>query len=427
MADRLSLRGITWPTGLLLVAVLASVILRAAWISAPCRAPCRTASDHVLIFDETYYVGAARVIEGLAPLSGQHYGGAPTGDDPNSEHPQLVKLLIAGSIRVFGDGPAAWRLLSLIAGTLAILGMFTLVRAAGGSREGAAIAAALMAADNLLLVHGRIATLDAPAVAAMVWAVALYLRGRVAPAAVVLALGACCKLVALYALPVVALLELVRVPHLREEVRRVLARLGRLVTLCTASTVAWLAVLDLIAPPYDPGSGRRVSGGVFGHLGHMLSYASRQVSPHGPQGVASLPWGWPLDLGAITYLNIDPARPAPGLVNIHPAVHFLGAINPAILLFGLAGMLLVWRRRRAGALPLAPLWFLGTFLPFGALSLVWQRTSYLYYMVIVMPGLYAGAGELALALSRRHQRWVLAWTAMVLAALVGLYPFTPLP
>ena len=39
---------------------------------------------------------------------------------------------------------------------------------------------------------------------------------------------------------------------------------------------------------------------------------------------------------------------------------------------------------------------LGTLLPFAVLSLFWQRTSYLYYMVIVMPGIYLVAAHLAL-------------------------------
>lgn len=163
----------------LLAAVIAlSLVARVAFIDEPCHAPCRSVADHAPIFDETYYLGAAHVIAGVAPLHGEQYGGAPPGVDPNSGHPQLAKLVIAASIETFGDGPLAWRLGSILAGTLAILGMFALVRAAGGSDGEAAVAAALMAADNLMIVHGRIGTLDAPALAAMVWSVALYLRGR---------------------------------------------------------------------------------------------------------------------------------------------------------------------------------------------------------------------------------------------------------
>ena len=33
-------------------------------------------------------------------------------------------------------------------------------------------------------------------------------------------------------------------------------------------------------------------------------------------------------------------------------------------------------------------------MPFELLSLLWQRTSYLYYMVIVMPGIYLAVADL---------------------------------
>ena len=93
---------------------------------------------------------------------------------------------MAAAIELFGDGPFAWRIGSLIFGSLAILAMYALVRAAGGGRWSALGAAALMAADNLLLVHGRIGTLDIYAVAPMIWGVALYLRGRWVAAGIVL-------------------------------------------------------------------------------------------------------------------------------------------------------------------------------------------------------------------------------------------------
>ena len=44
-------------------------------------------------------------------------------------------------------------------------------------------------------------------------------------------------------------------------------------------------------------------------------------------------------------------------------------------------------------------WFLGTFLPFLLLSLVWKRTSYIYYMVVVMPGLYLAVMHSAVTLA----------------------------
>src|ERR1700729_3833880 len=163
--------------GLILVSLL-SLGARAYKLDEPCQSPCNTANEHTMIFDEAYYVNAARVIVGIHPPQGDHYSASPLGTDPNAEHPQGAKLIVAAAIELFGDGPFAWRLPSLIFGSLALLGMFALVRSAGGGRWSALGAATLMATDNLLLVHGRIFTLDIYVVTMMIWGVAFYLQDR---------------------------------------------------------------------------------------------------------------------------------------------------------------------------------------------------------------------------------------------------------
>ena len=50
------------PLALLAALAVLSLAARAAWLGAPCRSACRSAGDHLLIFDEDYYVNAARVI-----------------------------------------------------------------------------------------------------------------------------------------------------------------------------------------------------------------------------------------------------------------------------------------------------------------------------------------------------------------------------
>jgi predicted membrane-bound dolichyl-phosphate-mannose-protein mannosyltransferase len=411
----------------------ASAGVRSAWLGAPCRSPCRHASDHVLVFDESYYVNAARVIAGIRPPHGSSYADAPPGSDPNAEHPQLAKLVVAGAIELFGDGPLAWRLGSLLFGTLAIVGIFVLVRAAGGGWWTALGAAALMAADNLLIVHGRIGTLDIYALAAMVWAVALYLRRRPLLAGVVLGVGACMKLVAVYALFVLVVLEALRWLGSRDAPLRRVSRLAQGGVASVVSFFGLLAILGRIARPYDDTAGRFITGGPFAHLGHMLSYAAGQTSPHGPRGIASYPLAWLVDYKPIVYLNVNPARPADGLVNVHPGVHFLGLISPPILLVGIPALVVaavVAARRRVGPdrelAVLAVAWFAGTFVPFELLSLFWSRTSYIYYMVIVMPGIYIAAAWLA-ARFRRHPRLLGVWIGTVLVAAVLAYPLTPLP
>jgi 4-amino-4-deoxy-L-arabinose transferase-like glycosyltransferase len=453
MAARL--RNPSAPLALLAIVSVLSLAVRLAWLDEPCRSPCTTAADHTLVFDESYYVNAARVIAGLKPPPGSSYAGSPAGVDPNSEHPQLAKLVIAGSIELLGDGPFAWRIGSILLGSLAILGMFALVRAAGGGRWPALAASALMAADNLMIVHGRIGTLDVYVLAAMLWAVVLYLRRRPLAGGVVLGIGACAKLVAPYAVFVVAVIELLRVMlartaadgSWRSQLGGASKRLGVFAAAGAAVFLVLLDVMDRIAPPYNPNTHKLVTGGPLGHLGHMLSYQANLTSPHGPTGIASYPWEWLVDYKPITYLYINPARPTRGLYNIHPAVHFLGMVSPPIMLLALPGLAVAaWRLLRGGrparidevpsrpdpnAAPaelaiLALAWFAGTFLPFELLSVIDSRTSYLYYMVIVMPGIYAAIVHLFARW--RPQRWVLvSWGALVLVAAILMYPFTPLP
>jgi hypothetical protein len=440
-------RATVWPKlplALLVLLCLASFGARAAWIGLPCQAPCTRPVDHFLIFDERYYVNSARVIAGIRPpaAQGAAYAHAPLGSDPNAEHPQLAKLIIAGSIEALGDGPWAWRLGSLIFGTLAILGMFALVRAASGSPWLALGAAALMASDNLMLVQGRIGTLDIYVVTAMIWAVALYLGGHPLWAGVVGGIGAGMKLFALDIVPVLLLYELLelrsgstvtdRLAGFRARAPGARGAGARLVQACAATGAAFiglLAILDRIAPPYNNAAAHFVRGGPFAHIGYMISYAAGQT---GESGIASYPWQWLVDTKWIDYFTIDTGPRVPGVPYDYPSVHFLGLISPPILLAGLIGTVVVlWKALagRAGTqrrlIILAAAWFLGTFGPFLIASGAFNRTSYLYYMTIVMPGMYVAGAWLISRL--RRQVWLVSiWAVTVVAAVVLLFPFTPL-
>jgi len=384
-----------------------------------------------MVFDEVYYVNAARTIDGYPVPAGQHYYGAPAGEDPNAEHPQLAKVLIAGSMRVFGDNYFGWRFPSLIFGSLALLLLYVLVRGVGGSPWLGVGATALMAADNLMLVHSRIATLDIFVLTFMLASACLYVRGRYLTAGLVLGLGACVKLVAPYLLLVFLTMEVVR--------RLLLARksggrwsgiggqLKRLVGCTVTSAGVYLGllwILGRLVPAYDVATGTTYRD-PFSHTAHMFTYAAQLTGP--PTGIASYAWGWFGDFRPISYLNRDITV---GILG-HPIqfswVHFLGFINPAILLVGVPGLFfsLIWLWRRGGDLDLLSLaWVSGTYIPFLLASVVWHRISYLYYMVVVMPGVYLAAARLL----ARMPRWAF-WTWFVVFALLAieLFPFVPAP
>src|SRR5436305_11268543 len=193
----------------LLIILALSAVARVAFIGRPCSSPCKSGRDHSLIFDEAYYVNAARVIAGIRPPAGVPYADAPLGKDPNAEHPQLAKLVMAGGIELFGDNPWGWRLGSVLFGLGGLVAMYALARAAGGGRWFAVGAATVMALDNLALVHGRVGTLAIYALTPMIVACALYLRRRFLLAGLALGLGMAMKLVAIYLVPVLPLIEVI--------------------------------------------------------------------------------------------------------------------------------------------------------------------------------------------------------------------------
>jgi dolichyl-phosphate-mannose-protein mannosyltransferase len=401
-----------------LVALL-SLIARVLWLENP---------DRSLIFDEQYYVNAARVILGLHVPAHANYAGAPLGMDPNHEHPPLGKLLIVVGMKLFGDNPLGWRFFSLVFGTLAIGLMYWLVRSAGGGRWLSVGAATLMAVDNLSLLHGRIATLDVFVVVFMLLAAALYLRGHWLLAAVALGLGISVKLYAVYLLIVLVLFELLMlrvrpdaaeadIGALRLALR---ARLVRLVKFVPVSLLCYLVALlaadAAVHGPLNP----------LLHTRDMITYGGGLKSPDGPEGIASYPWQWLLNQVPINYFTVNTdVYSGSKLVVSHPVVAFQGVMNPFIIFLALPALgLAVWlawhERDRLSALVVA--WIAGTFLPFVVLAAFFQRTEYLYYMVVIVPGIYLAVARL---FSRRFlpPAATLGWVCAVGYGFWSLYPF----
>lgn len=395
--------------GLICVASLAG---RSAWLGNPSR----------LVFDERYYVNAARVILGTPVPTGDAYVGASPGLDPNLEHPPLGKLAIAAGMKVFGDNPLGWRSASLVFGTAAIVGMYWLARAAGGSAWLGVGAAVLMAVENLFVVHGRIATLDIFVVALMLPAVALYIRGRPVLAGLVLGIAACTKVVAVYGLVILALFELLRVtlpPPAGEDAAPAGAstRLRSLAICAIAAAMAYaglLFVLDLRFTTFaDPVS----------HTRYMLGFAANLPAHPGTfRGVrfapTSSPWQWLLNREPILYYQqvTPPGGPLRALVL------FQGRMNPFVIYLAIPTLAVALReswRRRDPLAQLAVAWTVGTFLAFVVVSLG-RRFNYIYYMTVVLPGVFL---LIARFFSGKPRAAILAYGCALAFGTWALFPF----
>jgi predicted membrane-bound dolichyl-phosphate-mannose-protein mannosyltransferase len=424
------------PTVLLCLILVFSLYARVLDLGQPCTSPCKDSSNHTLIFDESYYVNAARVIDGIEPPVGSPYHGAPKYEDPNAEHPQLAKLVIAGGIELFGDNPRGWRIGSVLFGLIAMVALYVLVQAAGGSPWLALGAVGVMSMDNLLLVGGRIATLDIYAVAMMLVAAALYMRRHPLLAGIALGVGGCMKEVALYLVFVVVLLEALRYARLgwtrwssatlpTGQVGNGWRALLIFLAATTASFLGLLWLLDVLVPAYDPVHHTTYAGSPFTHLLHIYHYAQQLKMKPGEVGISSSPWEWLLNERTINYAKVAVNSVVNGhIVASRATVAFQGAINPFIIFMAIpalfAALAAAWRKGD-GVAAVGACWCVGAFLPFAVDSFVTGRISYIYYMVVVMPGVYIVAARL-FSPRRMPLAATLGWTVALVYGFANLYP-----
>jgi len=265
------------PVALLVVVSVLSLAVRAAWLSDPCANPCSGPAAHSLIFDEVYYVNAARRIDGLPVPPKDPLCGRSGGTGPQLRAPAARQARDRGC-----DRPLRRRALRLAHRQPAVRiardpGMYALARAADATRWCSLLAATLMASDNLLLVAGRIATLDIYVVAFMIWA------GRAVSARSPDRPPACCsgwgdgEARRPVSVLVMLLVELARSRRVEGAGGRACS--GEFTAVAVAVYFAALAVWDRIAPPYDPQTGRTITGGPLAHTERILSYAAGQTIP----------------------------------------------------------------------------------------------------------------------------------------------------
>lgn len=130
---------------------------------------------HGLIYDEYYYVPAARVLlHKPSPVLIHH---AVPGIDPNLlSAPPFGKEMIALSMVLFGNHPWAWRLPGVVLGSLMPIVVYGLTKRLFRSEAMAFVAAALTAVDGLLIAISRVALLDSISVPFVVINMALLWR-----------------------------------------------------------------------------------------------------------------------------------------------------------------------------------------------------------------------------------------------------------
>ena len=346
--------------------------------------------------------------------AGNPYTDAPAGLDPNSEHPPLGKVLIAASMRVFGDDPLGWRFPSLVAGLVVVLAIYLLVRSTGRSPWIAVYAAGVAMLDNLLFVHSRIATLDVLFLAPLLIGAVLVMRRQWVWAGVACGLAVLIKVPATFGLLALVVLVLVVPGGGRFAQRALRAALVGGTAFVVATAGLWF--LDVQFTKYD---------NPFSHMSYIRSYGLDLSRTGGPVNSESEPWQWLSNEVQITYLRVDTNELVNGaVVTTKPTVWFRGALNPALSAVGVIALFYAawrWVRRRDPLACWTVVWSAGVFLPYLALSVFSHRISYLFYALPLVPAYAIGS---ALLLWHEGLPRICRW-GFAVALLLGFAAYFP--
>ena len=359
----------------------------------------RLATPHILVFDEIHYVPAARQ---LWALSGP----------ANIEHPLLGKALIGLGIALFGDNSFGWRVMSSLAGTATVVGLFAIAWLTFRQLRPALLTAGFALVNMTIYVQARIAMLDGFMAALVVLAVAAMLwsmRGHGAAVArrwllgsVLLGLAAGIKWVAV---PYVAFAAAAFLLARNERRWPGLGWWGAAWRLAGGSAGAYLLTF-LPAFFYEHGALTLATLLPFQLDMYRLQ---TQVLPH--HVYQSEWWSWPLLIRPIWYLY----EPFDGAQR---GVLMLG--NPTVMWGGLVAAALcgwAWLRERSAALGgIAALWLGG----WGMWALIPKSLGFFYYYYL--PSLWLSLA-IAAACHRFARGRLEGWDEALLALSLGLFVY----
>ncbi len=304
-----------------------------------------------LMFDELFYVGDARSII-------SHHGTFLL------QQPPLGKLLIADGMRLFGDNPLGWRFFSIIFGTGCLILIYFICRRLKLSNTATMLTTFFFGLENLCFVQASVAMLDVFSYGFMLAAILLFLRGNLALSGISVGLSALVKLPGALVLAVFFLFWL-------------FTGWRKWRTFFTPLTFAFVSFLILM-PLFDYAINSELSNPID-RIVYMLTYAGKATLTSDYSFASSRPWEWIIN-GGILFYSFNPQYIA--MVSLTISISIL----PILLYMLNKGM----QRNQASLLGF--IWFLCTYLPWVASSLILNRVTYIYYLYPAIGPICIGLG-----------------------------------
>lgn len=389
----------------------------------------RLTTPDTYVFDELYY----------AYTAGRYVAGDPGAydtsvlprDDPAIEwtHPPLAKLIIAGGILVFGDGPLGWRIASALFGAAGAVVTFFLARQLTGSRTVAAVAAGLLLLDGLYFVEARTGMSNLFLLVFTNGALLALARALMAPPAMVgrplLATGVLLGLALATKWSAVALAGLIglvvgwRAFRLWRQSRDAEGDAAAAARTGLRALLIW-GPIALVAVPLAVYLASYVHYFLTGHgwtdllelHRTMLAYHRGVGAPH-PD--SSPWWEWPLAAAPVWYFAAERRR---------DGVFVFANGNPLLywpMVVAVAWVVIDWWGRRPAALAVLAIGFFGQWLPW-ALA---PRGTFVYHFLPAVPLGCTALAVIAVAAWRRggwRRGAAVAYGLAVVATFAWFYP-----
>ena len=352
-----------------------------------------------LVFDEVYYVDAARDFLAFGVEVSE-------GESEFVVHPPVGKWFIAIGIRLFGDNEFGWRFATAVAGTIAIILIGLIAQRLFRSQFLTLLATFLAAVDGLALVHSRTSLLDNFLTMLILAATYFFIRKNYVVTAIFLGLALGTKWSALYFIAVFGAVALYRAfTHhtgrnlIRPSIERILT-FGLLpIAIYLVTWTGWILS--------DRGWGREAGSHA---LSSLIKYHEQMLSFHTglseKHSYEAHPWTWLIQSRPTSFFYESPktcGSPSCSQEVLAMGTPFLWWIG-AIAIFVVFGFWIksIIKRRMEPASTVIVMGMAAGYLPWFAFD---ERTVFSFYSIIFQPFLILAIVYCARWFMSHNHKW----------------------
>jgi hypothetical protein len=409
-----SLRHIDFLDLAMLILALGVFVLRLTIVNSPSPEVGEKYYETGFVFDESYYVNAARKM--LA------------GEAVNNEHPPLAKAFIMLGIVLFGDNPLGWRIFSILASTMSLLLVYELALLLCRSKFASFSAALLFASDIMAFNIGQIGILDAPSMMFVLAGTILILKERSDIGGLLFGVAFLSKLSTIFTAGGIVLLWVLLKNLRRGSDSTTLSKqamfVGRVILIAFITFLLGLWVYDATYNIF--------SNNPFQHLSYIYNYHSSLTYGSSDYVILPLEWINPFNpFPPVNFHVVAATEVINGLKRTYHPIAYYGLYTPlwwsmwVVMPLSLAETLYrIRRNEELGAGLFTLLWVAANFFPYVLLGYFMQRWVYPFYFYMTLPGLYIGLSHY-LSNSKRSRMLLVALMFVQLSWFFIWFPVKP--